>query len=242
MKEIKILHLFPKLLSLYGEYGNVRVIEKYLKENGYSTVCDECEYPDKTDLTGYDFFYVGSGTEANLVEASKRLLQKKDCVNNLISEGRVFLVTGNAMSLFGKAISMNGNEYPAVASFDYSTETYTDKRFSGDILTDDSNIFESKLIGYINTSCVYSGIGEGICRILLNPELGNDKKSASDGFKANNFFATQLIGPFAVKNPYAMKKICETLTGETLPLDMTSHQGLAYRRALTALEERADKK
>ena len=27
MKEIKLLHLFPKLLSLYGEYGNINTIE-----------------------------------------------------------------------------------------------------------------------------------------------------------------------------------------------------------------------
>ena len=36
MKEIKILHLFPRLLSLYGEYGNVAVLEKFLKEAGHS--------------------------------------------------------------------------------------------------------------------------------------------------------------------------------------------------------------
>ena len=139
-------------------------------------------------------------------------------------------------------ISVNGSEYETLACFGYATEMYTDKRFSGDILTSDKNIFESELIGYINTSCVYSGIKDGLCEILLNPELGNDKKSSLDGFREGNFFATQLIGPFTVKNPYAMKKICEALTGETLPLDMTSHQGLAYKRALTALEERMAKK
>ena len=38
MKEIKLLHLFPKLLSLYGEYGNVKIIEKCLSDKGYKTV------------------------------------------------------------------------------------------------------------------------------------------------------------------------------------------------------------
>lgn len=242
MKEIKILHLFPRLLSLYGEYGNVKMIEKYLTENGYAVSVSECEYPENTPLEEYDFFYIGSGTEANILEATKRLLCKKEQLSELINSKKTFLVTGNAMSLFGKAISVNGSEYETLACFGYATEMYTDKRFSGDILTSDKNIFESKLIGYINTSCVYSGIKDGLCEILLNPELGNDKKSSLDGFREGNFFATQLIGPFTVKNPYAMKKICEALTGETLPLDMTSHQGLAYKRALTALEERMAKK
>ena len=103
------------------------------------------------------------------------------------------------------------------------------------------NIFASKLVGYVNTSCIYYGIEGGLCELLLGSDLGNDKRSALDGFTVNNFFATQLIGPFAVKNPQAMKKICEVITGDTLPLDMTSHQGLAYKRALTALEERLAK-
>ncbi|MBQ1259408.1 MAG: hypothetical protein IIX97_04805 [Clostridia bacterium] len=241
MKEIKILHLFPKLLSLYGEYGNVKITEKYLKENGYSVSVTECEFPKEIDLTEFDFFYIGSGTEANMIEASKRLLSKKECIKELVENKKCFLVTGNAIALFGKTVSMNGKDYAMLSTFDYSTGMYTDKRFSGDILTNDKNIFASKLIGYVNTSCVYYGIEGGLCEMLLGSDLGNDKRSALDGFTVNNFFATQLIGPFAVKNPQAMKKICEVITGDTLPLDMTSHQGLAYKRALTALEERLTK-
>lgn len=240
MKEIKILHLFPKLLSLYGEYGNVRIIEKYLTDNGYTVDVTECEYSSEwTDDA--DLIYVGSGTEANILEATKRLLPLKDTISTAVKSGKCFLVTGNAAALFGSSISVNGNEYPALATFGYTTEMYTDKRFSGDVLTNDKNVFGTKLIGYINTSCVYKGIENGLCEALLGSKLGNDKSSAVDGFTENNFFATQLIGPFAVKNPQAMKKICEIITNDTLPLDMTSHQGQAYRRALTALEERLEK-
>ena len=34
MKEIRILHLFPKRLSLYGEYGNVAVLARTLESLG----------------------------------------------------------------------------------------------------------------------------------------------------------------------------------------------------------------
>ena len=36
METIRIVHLFPKLLSLYGEYGNVAILEKSLRESGYA--------------------------------------------------------------------------------------------------------------------------------------------------------------------------------------------------------------
>lgn len=31
---IRILHLFPKLLSLYGEYGNIEALKESIEENG----------------------------------------------------------------------------------------------------------------------------------------------------------------------------------------------------------------
>ena len=34
MKELRILHLFPRLLSLYGEYGNVAMLKATLEEKG----------------------------------------------------------------------------------------------------------------------------------------------------------------------------------------------------------------
>ncbi len=43
MNEIKILHLFPKLLSLYGEYGNVAVLRRTLEQNGYDVQVDHYE-------------------------------------------------------------------------------------------------------------------------------------------------------------------------------------------------------
>ncbi len=43
MKEIKILHLFPKLLSLYGEYGNMAVLRSTLASNGYGVQIDQYE-------------------------------------------------------------------------------------------------------------------------------------------------------------------------------------------------------
>ena len=66
MKEIKILHLFPKLLSLYGEYGNVAVLRRALADAGWTVTVDRYE-TGALDLDGYAFIYIGAGTEDNLL-------------------------------------------------------------------------------------------------------------------------------------------------------------------------------
>lgn len=240
MKEIKLLHLFPKLLSLYGEYGNVKIIEKSLKDKGYEASITEYEGTDdeNIDFSEFDFVYVGSGTEKNLIEASKRLLPEKDAFCELISSGKCVLASGNAMTLFGQTLKLGANSYETLGAFPYTSEIFTDKRFQGDVLTDDNNIFSSRLIGFINTSAVYTGIEAPLTNNLLGAKLGNDKTSGEDGFISGSFIGTQLIGPIAVKNPNVLAKICEMITGEGFDIDTRSSRFLAYSSGLHALEER----
>ena len=84
MKEIKILHLLPKLLSLYGEYGNVAVFANELRKAGFTVTVDSWEN-GQLDLSNYNFVYIGSGTEDNLLEANRRLAPYADIIEASIS-------------------------------------------------------------------------------------------------------------------------------------------------------------
>ena len=128
MNEMKILHLFPKLLSLYGEYGNVAILKNALEETGYTVSVTACE-DGKADFSAYDFIYVGSGTEDNLVVALDRL--DADAVKASIESGKVWLATGNAMTLFGKTVRRGKQEVPGVGAFGYTTTIDDSKRFLG---------------------------------------------------------------------------------------------------------------
>ena len=90
MKEIKILHLFPRLLSLYGEYGNVVMVKATLESKGCAVTVTECE-DGSADFAAYDFIYVGSGTEDNLMVALQRLLPHAESVKESVAKGKVWL-------------------------------------------------------------------------------------------------------------------------------------------------------
>ena len=231
MQEIKILHLFPKLLSLYGEYGNVAVLRRALEEAGHTVTVDGYENGELS-LDGYHFIYAGSGTEDNLLEAIRRLLPHREAIAASIENGTLWLATGNAMTLFGA--SADGQE--ALGCFPYTTAIHGGKRYLGDVLTTDA--FGAPFVGFINTSCVYEGITTPMLTLQLGASLGNDKANAADGIHADNFYGTQLIGPVLVKNPHFLQHVCRKLTGENITLPSDSYAQKAYDVALTELQKR----
>ena len=233
MNEMKILHLFPKLLSLYGEYGNVAVLKNALEETGYTVSVTECE-DGKADFSAYDLVYVGSGTEDNLVVALDRL--DAAAAKASIEGGKIWLATGNAMTLFGKTVRRGNVEAAGVGAFGYDTLIDDSKRFLGDVLTAE----EVPSLGFINTSCVYKGIENPLLTLNLGKNLGNDKASVADGIREGNFIGTQLIGPFLVKNPHQLQTVYAMLTGKTLEISADDYIAKAYQVALKELSARVE--
>lgn len=235
MKEIKILHLFPRLLSLYGEYGNVAMLERTIKAAGHPITVESYENGELT-ISGYDLIYVGAGTEDNLLEAIRRLMPYKENIAASITGNQLWLATGNAMTLFGASVTMHENVTEALGSFDYTTNIYDSKRYLGDVLS--KECFGSEFVGFINTSCVYEGITAPLLELKLGNQLGNDKHSSDDGIHKNNFYGTQLIGPVLVKNPHFLNHICQLVTGEAVSLPADSYAKKAYQVALDELTKR----
>lgn len=235
MKEIKILHLFPKLLSLYGEYGNVAVLRSTLEQNGCTVKVDHYE-DGPLNLEGYDLVYVGAGTEDNLMETIRRLLPYGDEIKASVAGDTHWLATGNAMTLFGTAVTRYEATSEALGCFAYTATIEDDKRYLGDVLTEAA--FGSPLVGFINTSSVLTGVPAPLLTLKLNATLGNDKKSSQDGIHAGNFYGTQLIGPVLAKNPHFLCHICRELTGTELVIDDDTNIQKAYQVALNELSAR----
>ena len=230
MKEIKILHLLPKLLSLYGEYGNVAVFANELRKAGFSVTVDSWEN-GSLELSGYSFIYIGSGTEDNLLEANRRLKPYANVIEASISNV-TWLATGNAMTLFGATIARGEETTPALNVFPYTATIHNGKRYLGDVLTEDD------MIGFVNTSTVYEGITTPLFKLLLNPKLGNTKSDAADGIHEEKFYGTQLIGPILVKNPHFLMKIAAEVTGKSVILSHASSLRKAYDISLDELKKR----
>lgn len=235
MKEIRILHLFPKRLSLYGEYGNVAVLARTLETLGNKV--EVLSYEEgELSFENVDMVYVGAGTEEAVWEANRILQPHKATVQKAISDGISFLATGNAMALFGGELTLDGEKTVALEAFSYNTEMTSKKRYLADAMgkDPDGNLY----VGFINTGCVYTGTDRPVMELLLGKKLGNDKANPAEGYQNSSFFGTQMIGPVLTKNPHLLSAFVKTLTGEEYIPDPDSNLQKAYEIAKQELLNR----
>lgn len=200
---VKILHLYPHLMNLYGDYANIIVLKKHLQDQGLQVSVTEKEVKDKLSLQNYDFIYMGSGTESNLKIALKALKKYKKDLESCIAKGKTILFTGNAMELLGKYI----DDEEALGIFDFETK-HTDKRFTGDAIVKNDNF--GLVVGFINKSTTSKDNEEE--RLFEYVFMDNNLKDSSfEGYRRNNLYATHIIGPVLVKNPNFMETIVRSL-------------------------------
>ena len=91
---MRILHLYPNLMNLYGDYGNVRVLVKYLNDLGIETQLDEKELGDNYNLKDYDFIYLPAAPSV-----APRCDEKSDRLSSEYLVADNHLVLGNFAGL-----------------------------------------------------------------------------------------------------------------------------------------------
>ena len=229
---MKLLHLYPNLMNMYGDYANILALKKHLEDQGLTVKVDYKDINEDIDFSLYDFIYMGSGTESKELIALNDIIRYKDEFNNLVNNNKVILFTGNASELLGKSIDDN----LALNVFDFKTQ-HTDKRYTGDVIVYNDEIGE--LVGFVNKSSIVSGDKEHkLFKYIFKDNNLNDEEY--EGYIKNNAFATELIGPILLKNPNFMKYIVKKL----LPNNQTyidkeyKYELASYNVTLNALKER----
>ena len=61
--KIRICHLYPETLNLYGDRGNVLCMRKRLEWRGIDCEVDSLSIGETKDLSGFDLFFMGGGQD-----------------------------------------------------------------------------------------------------------------------------------------------------------------------------------
>lgn len=60
MEEIKILYLYPDMLELYGDYGNIQVLKYRIESRGYNAIINTYSIGDNPpNFNDYDIVFAG---------------------------------------------------------------------------------------------------------------------------------------------------------------------------------------
>ena len=236
-KSIKILYLYPDMLELYGDYGNIQVLKYRIESRGYKAIIDRYSIGDATpDFNNYDIVFAGGGADNEQSILAEDLVKYKENIKEAVNNGVFFLLICGAYQLFGKYYKgVEGNIIPGLEVFDYYTVANPDrkKRCIGNIVIDanlrssnndtdstESNI-KTKVIGFEN----HGGQTFDISNYFGNVLFGNGNKfgDAEEGFFNNNVIATYLHGPLLSKNPelcdYIIKYCLDRKYNENITLE-----------------------
>lgn len=234
--EVKILHLYHDIMNLYGEYGNIKILEKHLKDQEIDVTIDRKSIGEEKKFESYDFVYMGCGTEKNQKAILQDLLNDKEQFINEVENNKVMLFTGNSFEILGKTIDDNN----ALGLLNFETKCQ-EKRITTDVICT-SEIFKNKVVGFINTMSNVSNNENTLFKYEYNTA-----NLVDDGIIYKNVIGTHLIGPLLIRNPeilkYLIEKIC-TKKDENFKLKEIEYteEKEGYELVLNELENRKNMK
>ena len=226
MKELKLLYLYPDMLELYGDYGNIQVLKCRLEKRKINLIIDRYSIGDKVpDFASYDIVFAGGGADNEQSILSNDLIKYKKDIKDAISEGVFFLLICGAYQLFGKYYKgVEGNIIPGLEIFDYYTEAEPDrkKRCIGNIVIQAKlDSIETEVIGFENHGGQTFNIKSPFGKVLYGN--GNKFGDKEEGFFKKNVIATYLHGPLLSKNSevadYIIKYCLERKYNENISLE-----------------------
>ena len=201
--ELKICHLYPDVLNLYGDGGNILCMQKRLLWRGLGAEITRLPLGSGTSLAGYDIVFIGGGQDFEqqvLLEDLHR--GRADEIRAAANDGVVFLTICGGYQMMG-----------------HYYETFDGKRCDFIGLLDLCTIgAKRRMIGNYKFRCTDSAGGSTVVgfanhsgRTMLAPGLeplgtvlsgyGNNGEDKTEGAHWKNVFGTYSHGPLLPKNP-----------------------------------------
>lgn len=216
--ELKLLHFYPDLMSLYGSYANVAVLRRHLEDLGNAVTAETILPGQDADVAGADFVFMGAGTERSQKAALADFARFGPAVQRAADSDMAMLFAGTAMELLGSEITDDaGSRYPGIALADF-TAVQGRKRLVGDVYGT-TELIPQAVVGFMNKCAVISGVETPLlsgCGL----GFGNEREGGPEGFRYRSVLGSELTGPILVKNPRLLDWVIAAIyqrRGESLP-------------------------
>lgn len=224
MYRLNILHMYPDLLGLYGDSGNIEVLRYRCGMRDID--CRVIKYDiGSENFSDYDLIYLGGGADIEQKIISDELLKHKRDIYEAYAKGTFLLMICGGYQLMGQYYrDSNGIEIPGLELFDYYTEASTDKsvRCIGNIIIEaEIEGKKTKVIGFENHGGMTKNVSLSFGRVLYGN--GNSAGGKNEGYFEKNVIATYLHGPLLSKNPkiadYIIEYCINRKSGSNVKLD-----------------------
>lgn len=198
--KISIAHLYPKLLNLYGDIGNVITLKKRCEWRGIEVEFDEIEIGDS--INDHDLYFIGGGQDKQQQDVARELCKNKENLLTQRDNGSVFLGICGGYQLLGHYYQpFDGEKLKGISLLDAYTVAGK-KRFIGNVTAKTDLVTPETLVGFENHSGLTYLQGDTKPLAVVTTGNGNNGKDKTEGAYYKNVFGTYLHGSFLPKNPH----------------------------------------
>lgn len=199
--ELKICHLYPDVMNLSCDRGNVLILEKRLQWREIGVSVTAVNMGVSLDAAEFDLIFIGNGqpfARPMLLEDLK--LHKADALRNAVETGTPVLAIDGGYELLAKDCTLaDGTVVEGLGILDAQVK-YSQKRLVGDyVFTCDE--LGVNIVGFENHSGkTYLGSSVKPMGKVLSGN-GNNGADGTEGARYKNVFATYAHGCLLPKNP-----------------------------------------
>ena len=200
--KLSLAHLYPELLNIYGDFGNVLTIKNRCEWRDIEVEITQINLGDKIDPEKFDFYFIGGGQDNQQIDVSRELQLQKNALYDAMNFDAVFLGICGGYQLFGNYYQPhNGSRLMGIGLLDSYTVA-GNKRFIGNVTAKTEFTMPKTLVGFENHSGLTYLQGETKPLALVEIGAGNNNEDKTEGARFKNVFGTYLHGPFLPKNPH----------------------------------------
>lgn len=201
---VVIAHMLPDLLNLYGDGGNVRILEQRLRWRGIPVEVRRIQHGEAVDFSQVDLVFMGGGPDREQKLASEQLLAMRDELAVYVEGDGPLLAICGGYQILGRQWLWGDELVPGLGLIDMETRrpgTSADRLIDNMVL--ESPLATHPVVGYENhAGRTYLGESvEGFGRVVSSCGHGNNDDDRVEGARYKNVVGTYSHGPLLSKNP-----------------------------------------
>lgn len=207
--ELNICHLYPDLLNVYGDIGNILILKYRAEKRGIKVNIANVSMGDRFDKEKYDIVFFGGGQDYEQSIVAQDLKKNKgNSIKEYIESGRVFLSICGGYQLLGKYYTTpEGEKLEGLNILDIYTEGGK-KRFIGNTIIKNEESGET-YVGFENHSGrTYIGSLRPLGKVIEG--YGNNGEDGYEGCIYKNTYCTYFHGSLLSKNPELADRLIKT--------------------------------
>ncbi len=206
-RELKICHLYPDVLNLYGDCGNTITLQQRCAWRGINAQVTGVGVGDAADLSKYDLFFIGGGQDFDQGTLLDDLWRggddskAKQLTRAIEADVPVLAICGGYQLLGEYYLTHTGDECKFIGAIPFHTKGADIRMIGNLVFTADAVDGSPQVVGFENHS------GKTYLDAALTPlghvgkGFGNNGEDGTEGLRYRNVMATYSHGPLLPKNP-----------------------------------------